>query len=572
MFEYSEALGAKDTALSLDNKFNNTYFYVQKANKQYRKIQSLLEGYKMTSNSISITGNYSLNRLYGKGVRTSTSTFINQLDNSKTYQFITNFESDSTNTTYNVNIPNGQIYYLFGYNQDTYQRVGTGDSVVLNNGEAVLISSEQIDNVSDESFNKTRLDDFDVITVRDLAGKESINNMEGFGNTANIDTDFVRYPVINSSNGSVAFKFNYTCNKLGSDWGDGIVDIYINNTWDNGHAFSIGCNSGDVYLKTANKIVKNVLHANEDNIVEVGAIKIKDSSQTYTYIKVNEVLVNEAVIETKACYSVVQAYLSSNDEKGTGVTLHSVDLNRKQSGLLQNVSGNASNINFSIIKDNHIPYKFVDGTTLTFNSINNNTLTKIGYNSFSLQLNKSAIIGERYILKDYFYCYYNGQKYCFEIEENRFHYDGSRWFSIGNLDQVSSSMLLSYSCQFYQNQIRNDHFKMKFMIDDSYSEGLNELGEFGICVSTDSKTSYYPYSITHADSLNNRYVIIDLGAAITNNHQNDVFTIRSYLKIEGVTILSNSYTSGSIVSIVTELYNDLTTRDSVKSLYQYLVG
>ena len=70
----------------------------------------------MTSNSISINGNYFSNSLYGRGVRTSTSTFTNQLDNSKTYQFITNFESDSTNYTYNVTIPNGQIYYLFGYN------------------------------------------------------------------------------------------------------------------------------------------------------------------------------------------------------------------------------------------------------------------------------------------------------------------------------------------------------------------------------------------------------------------------------------------------------------------------
>ena len=574
LYQYSESISTKSACLSLDNKFNNTYFYIQKANKQYRQIQSLLDGYKMTSNSISINGNYFSNSLYGRGVRTSTSTFTNQLDNSKTYQFITNFESDSTNSTYNVTIPNGQIYYLFGYNQETYQRVGKGASVSLNNGEAILISSEYISNVSDTSFDKSRLDDFDVITIRDLMGKESVNKLEGFGNASNINTDFVRYPIINSSNGSVALRFNYRCNRLGSDWDDGLVDIYINNTWsDNGHGYSIGCNSGDVHLKDANIIVHNVLKANEDNIVEVGAIKIKNSSQTYTYIKVNNELINEAVIDTKSSYSVVQAYSTIGENEDIGVTLHSVNLNRKGSGLLKNTSGNASNINFSCANSNNLPYKFEDGTSLSFVSTNNNTLTKSGYNSFSLNLSQRASAHQKYDLKDYFYCYFNNQKYYYEIDENHLYFTGSSWLSIGDLDQVSSSMLLSYSCQISGSVIRNDHFKMKFMINDQYSEQLNQLGEFGIYVSTSSQSKYYPYSMTHEDALlNNRYVIIDLGAAITNNHQDDVFTVCAYLKINDEIILSNKSTSGSITSIVTDLYENEITRPYVEKLYQYLAG
>jgi hypothetical protein len=113
---------------------------------------------------------------------------------------------------------------------------------------------------------------------------------------------------------------------------------------------------------------------------------------------------------------------------------------------------------------------------------------------------------------------------------------------------------------------------MKFMINDQYSEQLNQLGEFGICVSTSNKSKYYPYSMTHEDTLNNRYVIIDLGAAITNNHQDDVFTVCAYLKINDEIILSNKSTSGSITSIVTDLYENEITRPYVENLYQYLVG
>ena len=365
-------------------------------------------------------------------------------------------------------------------------------------------------------------------------------SIEGFGNTSDINTDFVRYPIINSSNGSVALRFNYRCNRLGSDWDDGLVDIYINNTWsDNGHGYSIGCNSGDVHLKDANIIVHNVLKANEDNIVEVGAIKIKNSSQTYTYIKVNNGLINEAVIDTKSSYSVVQAYSTIGENEDIGVTLHSVNLNRKGSGLLKNTSGNASNINFSCANSNNLPYKFEDGTSLSFVSTNNNTLTKSGYNSFSLNLSQRASAHQKYDLKDYFYCYFNNQKYYYEIDENHLYFTGS----------------------------------LKFMINDQYSEQLNQLGEFGIYVSTSSQSKYYPYSMTHEDALlNNRYVIIDLGAAITNNHQDDVFTVCAYLKINDEIILSNKSTSGSIRSIVTDLYENEITRPYVEKLYQYLAG
>ena len=78
--------------------------------------------------------------------------------------------------------------------------------------------------------------------------------------------------------------------------------------------------------------------------------------------------------------------------------------------------------------------------------------------------------------------------------------------------------------------------------------------------------------MTHEDTLNNRYVIIDLGAAITNNHQDDVFTVCAYLKINDEIILSNKSTSGSIRSIVTDLYENEITRPYVEKLYQYLAG
>ena len=112
---------------------------------------------------------------------------------------------------------------------------------------------------------------------------------------------------------------------------------------------------------------------------------------------------------------------------------------------------------------------------------------------------------------------------------------------------------------------------MKFAIDNSYSEAMTAIGEFGIYVSTSSKTKYYSFENTHLDTTNNeRYVIIDLGAAVSNNHQNDVFTTGAYLKVDGTTILSSQSTSGSIVSIVDDLYSDPSTRNSVIKLYIYL--
>ena len=109
LYAFRNDKAVQGAAVDYHYKFTDTYFYVQKANKQYRKIQSLLEGYNATSKEISTYG-YN-NNLYGPGVRTVTTTFTNNEDNSKTYQYVANFESASDNTTYSVTVPSGKIYY-----------------------------------------------------------------------------------------------------------------------------------------------------------------------------------------------------------------------------------------------------------------------------------------------------------------------------------------------------------------------------------------------------------------------------------------------------------------------------
>jgi uncharacterized HAD superfamily protein len=573
IFDFQETLGSASACSDVNHKLTDTYYYVQSANKQYKTIQSLLEGYEKTSNSISINGAYSSNRLYGKGVRTSTTTFTNKNDNSKTYQFITNFESDATNTTYSVTVPSNRIYYLFGYNQKPCQRVGDGSNITLNNGEAILLSSETIDNVADVSFDKSRLDDYDVLTIKDLAGQESINNTDGFAGNPSTSDSIVRYSAVNSINGSAALKFNYRCTKLGSAWGDGNVDIDINNIWDNGHQYSIGCNSGDVYLKTANHIIHNVLHANEDNIVEVGAVKVKNTNQTYTYIKVNGSLIVDELVTTKGYENIVHVYLDSGDSAGTGVSLRSVNVHHKTSGAIKNVSGDASNIYFDATNVDHIPYSFANGSTTSLTPVESgySSLTKIGYNRYRLALSSATPANTERSIRLTSYYFNNLDKKALIIPETVLYYTGSTWVDIGDLNNISSSITLGYTCEFKGGQIRNDSFKMKFAIDNSCSEAMTAIGEFGIYVSTSSKTKYYSFENTHLDTINNeRYVIIDLGAAVSNNHQNDVFTTGAYLKVDGTIILSSQSTSGSIVSIVDDLYSDPSTRNSVIKLYTYL--
>ncbi len=573
IFDFQERLGCASACADVNNKLTNTYYYVQAANKQYKIIQSLLNGYSKTSNTININGAYSSNHLYGKGVRTSTTTFTNNADSSKTYEFITNFESDATNTTYSVNVPSNRIYYLFGYNQQPYQRVGSGENITLNNGEAILLSSESVSDATISSFDRGLLDDYDVITIKDLAGKESIDMIDGFASSPSTSDSIVRYPVVNSNNGSASIKFNYRCNKLGSEWGDGIVDIDINNIWDSGHQFSIGCNSGDVYLKTANKIVHNVLHANEDNIVEVGAVKAKNTNKTYTFIKVNDELIVEDLVPNKGSENIIHVYLAQGDSAGTGVILHSVDVGHKTSGNIKNISGDASNIYFDVTNLDHIPYSFANNSVTTLSVVENgfSSLTKVGYNRYKLTLSSPVSNGSEINVGLTSYFVNNLNKKTFIVPNTTLYYTGSAYIDIGELNEIQSNITLGYTCEFKSGQIRNDNFKMKFAIDNSYFELLSAFDESGIYVSTSSKTSYYRLENTHLDSSKNeRYIIVDLGAAVSNNHQNDVFTVGAYIRANENVIFSTQSSSGSIVSIVDDLYNNSSSRLYVSLLYAYL--
>jgi hypothetical protein len=99
---------------------------------------------------------------------------------------------------------------------------------------------------------------------------------------------------------------------------------------------------------------------------------------------------------------------------------------------------------------------------------------------------------------------------------------------------------------------------------------LSAFDESGIYVSTSSKTSYYRLENTHLDSSKNeRYIIVDLGAAVSNNHQNDVFTVGAYIRANENVIFSTQSSSGSIVTIVDDLYNS-SSRLYVSLLYAYL--
>ena len=265
-------------------------------------MDTILEGYTATSKNIPTYGKWPSKQAgWGPGVRTVQTTFTNISDPSKTYQYIANFESDSANTTYAVTVPAGKIYYLFGYEQSTHQRIGTNNEVLINNGEAILISSESAQTIVNTSFNKDLLCDYDVVTIKDFANTDGFDKTTGFS-TQGMDINRL-YQAVKSNDGSVAVRFNYTCDSVGGqwDWGPGLMEIKLGSSNpDSGYYFAAGVRNGLVFNGNFSHLSSSqVLFPGQDNIVEFGAIKIKNSLQTYVYTKVNDEIIIDNIYNFK---------------------------------------------------------------------------------------------------------------------------------------------------------------------------------------------------------------------------------------------------------------------------------
>ena len=581
-YSFQEGYTSEGAAFAYDTTYSDAYSYLKKMNKQYAKIQSLLEGYEATSINIgSYGGNYSVifsspKAYFGPGLRTVETTFTNKTNPSLTYQYTANFESNSDNTTKSITVPNGRIYYLFGPNYETYQRVGTGETVTINNGEAILISSESIQTVSGTSIDKNLLEDYDVVTIKDVTRRESINNDEGYNGGRN------QYYEVNSNRGSVALRFNYKAEQLGTSWDNGLLDIYINGLEKNandawsGFKFGVGCNQGGVIIKEPDVYVNNVLTAGVDNIVEVGAIKIKNTNQVYLYISVNgEVIVSDIRENTLANSDSNSMILyCANSDTNRVMSAHSVNLKRKvTSGEISNLSGDSKNIYFTASNYNDIDFKLKSGQVRTFYDNGTTEISKIGYNRYKLYLGESYNVsaGERITLGDLYVADINGVRRSFELNEVNLYFTGSTWVNIKSLDQIDIRMNIAYTATFLNGTVSNDRVFMKFSVSDLYTEELSSIGEYGIQVSTSSQTRRYPVENLRLDTVNNeRYLIIDLGDAISQNRYNDMFTVTAYLKVGETVITSTNTSSGSIFTLVEAMYNNVATQNIVTNLYNYM--
>ena len=545
-------------------------------------MDSILEGYTATNKTIPTYGKWpDIQPGWGPSARIVQSTFVNDADPSKTYSYTANFESDATNSTYNVTVPEGKIYYLFGYDHKTHERVGTGASVTINNGEAILVSSETVKTIVNTSFNQELLCDYDVVTIKDFA------NVDGFDKTTGFSTegmDLKRlYQSVKSDNGSVAIRFNYTCDSVGGawDWGPGLVEMKLGSTSaDTGYYFAAGVRNGLVFNGNFSHLSSSqVLIPGQDNIVEFGAVKIKNSRQTYVYTKVNgETIIEDIYSSTNASgHEFTDNYIhmtsGASNLASTNAAVSSVNLKRhsKNLGKLTPYGGNSQNIYINSTNDVQASYKLSSNSTeLYTNQTTGNTIQKTGYMKYQIWLTTAATAGTTVDLSGLYFNFNNGRK-TIEISDTTLYYTGSEWVDLSIINQVQADMELAYSCTFKGNKIINESFRMKFSIDDSYSNLFNDYDEFGIKLYTKSKTMYFTYENTHYDSTTNeRYVIIDLGKAISENHFNDVFTVAAYAKKFGQECVSTKSMSGSIYTMVCDLYNNPSTSSSVSNLYNYL--
>jgi len=120
---------------------NTTFTWVEEANKQYKKLQYLLDGYEVESRELS-TYSYRFSITdsgigYGFGERNATSTFKNVAG--KTCQMVVNYNSYTTDAPVKVSVPANSTYYLLGYNNFIKKTTSSKLSVSLSNGQGILI-------------------------------------------------------------------------------------------------------------------------------------------------------------------------------------------------------------------------------------------------------------------------------------------------------------------------------------------------------------------------------------------------------------------------------------------------
>lgn len=126
------------------------YNWIKGAQSQFEMIQDKLYGYEATSLSTQTNGGYS-----------STSANTRRMDveltkGEETAKMVVNYNSQSNKTSsFSVAIPANKSYYLFGNGVNTAgQYSANGVNVTLTNGQAVLITNEDLSGLNVDSINE----------------------------------------------------------------------------------------------------------------------------------------------------------------------------------------------------------------------------------------------------------------------------------------------------------------------------------------------------------------------------------------------------------------------------------
>ena len=128
----------KNGVVNRDGTKTDKYNWISSAQRQFEFIQNKLQGYEVTSFSSSTSGSYGASK-----ANTRTMDIELEKGNLKCNVAI-NYNSQSNyNSQYKKFVPSGETYYLFGEGKTITPIISSGDTVTLNNGQAILIVEEE---------------------------------------------------------------------------------------------------------------------------------------------------------------------------------------------------------------------------------------------------------------------------------------------------------------------------------------------------------------------------------------------------------------------------------------------
>lgn len=118
----------------------------------------------------------------------------------------------------------------------------------------------------------------------------------------------------------------------------------------------------------------------------------------------------------------------------------------------------------------------------------------------------------------------------------------------------------------------SDKFCVQISLENAKMSQLASVYEaYGIYVSTATKAVHFNQSQCVVETDNKTfYLVLNLGAVLTNNLTKDVFTVKVYGLNGSTYTYSSDELQFSVASLVSDLYNNPSTRASVTWLYQYM--